>query len=316
MSMSDWMDNEPVDLPPEAGAEGRRGFEPNDEWVRNAEPEFQREVLRRWFLTRYWDPANETPYDSGEGGYIYIWGGPYEAGDELHGRFSGLVPEEVIEEVVEDLQRDGIYDWAPIHTEPDYDEAFELTTFVRGDPYRTFSTKLGEYDELRVFDPGVRLQPTMRQLIYSSLIAALEAYLAETLSYWVAEDNDVFRKLVEHSKEFREKKLSVSQIFERLDTLKDEVEKHLQTIVWHRLDIVGPLIGSSLGVKIPEIEPLMKRILVRHDIVHRGGRTKDGKTVNVTDADLDGLRAEIADFASSIEQDIDAIRPVSHEINL
>jgi hypothetical protein len=315
MSMSDWMDDEPpVDLPPDAGTEGRKGFEPNDEWVKSAEQEIQREVLRRWFLTRYWDPANDTPYDSGEGGYIYIWGGPYEAGDELHGRFCGVVPEEVIDEVVEDLQRDGIYDWAPIHTEPDYDEAFEFSVVFRGAPYCNVSTKLAEFDELRAINPGMRLQPAMRQLLYSSLIAALEAYLAETLSYWVSADKGVVRKIVEHSKEFREKKLAVSQIFERLDALSEEVEKHLQALVWHRLDIVGPLIGASLEVEIPEIGPLMKRILVRHDIVHRGGRTKDGKMVNVTDADLDGLRAEVADFTNSIEQRIDAIRPVAQEI--
>ena len=29
------------------------------------------------------DPANETPYESSEGGYIYIWGGPYDALEQL-----------------------------------------------------------------------------------------------------------------------------------------------------------------------------------------------------------------------------------------
>lgn len=312
--MGDWDDDESIDLPAEAGVESGRGFEPNDEWLKHADPELQKEVLRRWFSTRFWDPANETPHDSEEGGYLYIWGGPYDAEEELHGRFSDLVPDEVIDEAVEELQRDGIYEWAPIHTEPDYDEAFELAPFYRGDPYRAFSDKLGEFDELRAIKPGARLQSPMRQLLYSSLIAALEAYLAETLSYWVAEDKSVFRKIVEHSNDFRERKLSVSQIFERMDTLKDEVEKHLQTIVWHRLDVVGPLIGASLGIRIPEIGPLMKRIVVRHDIVHRGGKTKDGIVVNVTDADLDALRAEVSDFATSIERGIDESRPIAEEI--
>lgn len=310
---SDWFDEESIPLPPEAGSDGGKGFEPNDDWIRAAEADLQKEALRQWFTTRYWDPANETPYDSEEGGYIYVWGGPYEAGDELHSRFSGLVSEEVIEEVVEDLQSDGTYEWAPIHTEPDYDEAFELAAFLRGDPYRTLNSKLADFDELRAVDPGARLQPAMRQLLYSSLIAALEAYLAETLSYWVAQDNGVFRKVVEHSKEFREKKLTVSQIFDRMDALKDEVEKYLQTLVWHRLDIVGPLINASLGVDVPEIGPLMKRILTRHDIVHRGGRTKEGQIVEVSDADLDALRTQVAEFSGSIEQGINSTRPESKD---
>lgn len=307
---SDWFDEESVELPPGAGSDGGRGFEPNDEWIKGAEVDLQKEALRRWFTTRYCDPANETPYDSEEGGYIYVWGGPYEAGDELHSRFSGLVPDEVIDEVVEDLQSDGTDEWAPIHTEPDYDDAFELAAFIRGDPYRTLNSKLADFDELRKVDPGARLKPAMRQLLYSSLIAA---YMAETLSYWVSEDNGVFRKVVEQSKEFREKKLAVSQIFERMDALKDEVEKYLQTLVWHRLDIVGPLINASLGIDVPDIGPLMKRILTRHDIVHRGGRTKEGQIVDVSDADLDSLRTQVADFAGSIEHGINATRPESKD---
>ncbi len=33
------------------------------------------ELLRDWFFERYEDPANSTPYNSAEGGYLYIWGG-------------------------------------------------------------------------------------------------------------------------------------------------------------------------------------------------------------------------------------------------
>lgn len=304
MSISDWMGDEPTNLPPEAGTDTERGFEPNDEWVTTADAPLQREVLRRWFSTRYWDPANETPYVSEEGGYIYVWGGPYDAGEELQERFSGLVPEDVIDEVVEDLQRDGIYEWAPIHTEPDYDEAFELATFGRGEPFRNLSAKLAEIDDLKALEPAAHLKQAMRQLLYSSLIAALEAYLVETTSYWVAEDQRVFRRVVEHSREFREKKVSVSEIFSCMDSLKDEVEKYLQSLVWHRLDVIAPLLSASLEMEVPEIGPLMKRILVRHDIVHRGGRTKEGNVVNVTDSDLDALRAEVAEFANSIEREI------------
>ena len=44
-------------------------------------------AMRDWFLGSYEDPAENTPHDSGEGGYQYIWGGPYDALEEIGGAF-------------------------------------------------------------------------------------------------------------------------------------------------------------------------------------------------------------------------------------
>ena len=39
----------------------------------------QRKYMLYWFRERFEDPVEETPYNSREGGYLYIWGGPYDA---------------------------------------------------------------------------------------------------------------------------------------------------------------------------------------------------------------------------------------------
>src|SRR5215469_8320252 len=70
------------------------------------------EVMIDWFFQNYEDPVHSLPYESAEGGYIWIWGGPYNARDELGGKFSDLVSEKLIEEAVEEIQRDGLRDWA------------------------------------------------------------------------------------------------------------------------------------------------------------------------------------------------------------
>lgn len=60
-----------------------------------------------------------TPYNTQEGGYQYIWGGPYNAAEELSSEFDGLVSEQLIEEVAEEVESDGIIDWAPGTYHPD-----------------------------------------------------------------------------------------------------------------------------------------------------------------------------------------------------
>ena len=48
------------------------------------------EAMVDWFAANYEDPAQSTPYDSSEGGYQYIWGGPYDAEEEIWGAFPML----------------------------------------------------------------------------------------------------------------------------------------------------------------------------------------------------------------------------------
>src|SRR5208282_1412740 len=86
--------------------------------LRNADRETQLEVMKAWFRRHFEDPAECTPY---EGGYVWIWGGPYDAREQLEGEFSGVVPDDVIDGLAEELWRE-CAEWAPTHTSEDYDE--------------------------------------------------------------------------------------------------------------------------------------------------------------------------------------------------
>ncbi len=107
-------------------AKGKRYYSENDPEVGVTPSRLKRlgkarqlEYMTYWFHRNYADPAQETPYETAEGGYQYIWGGPYEANDELSNEFGDIVSEARIEEAVEIVQEDGIFDWAPGAEHPD-----------------------------------------------------------------------------------------------------------------------------------------------------------------------------------------------------
>lgn len=83
----------------------------------------QREYLLHWFGMYYEDPAQETPYNSQEGGYQYVWGGPYDAREELEEEFGSFISESVIESIVEEVESDGLTDWAPGRHHSDHQRA-------------------------------------------------------------------------------------------------------------------------------------------------------------------------------------------------
>jgi hypothetical protein len=87
------------------------------------------ETIKEWFFDNFEDPAESTPYESAEGGYQYIWGGPHSAQDILYDAFSGFAPIEAIEEALAEIQVNG-FDWVPnskrrLPPEEDEDESLD-----------------------------------------------------------------------------------------------------------------------------------------------------------------------------------------------
>jgi hypothetical protein len=78
------------------------------------------QAIKDWFLSNFEDPAESTPYESREGGYQYIWGGPYDAREQIEGYFGDSISDDVIDTVVHDLDGDAL-EWAP-HSNRIYDE--------------------------------------------------------------------------------------------------------------------------------------------------------------------------------------------------
>jgi hypothetical protein len=69
------------------------------------------EVIKEWFFSNFEDPTQSTPRVDGE--FLYVWGGPYDARDEIGNAFLEYASEQVIEDAIRAVEAEGIYDWAP-----------------------------------------------------------------------------------------------------------------------------------------------------------------------------------------------------------
>lgn len=73
--------------------------------------------MKEWFLERYEDPAENCPYESKEGGYFYLHGGPYNAEEVLSTEFSDRYFDDEIQEAAEELETEhSVYDWEMIES--------------------------------------------------------------------------------------------------------------------------------------------------------------------------------------------------------
>jgi len=95
------------------------------DWANSLTQPAMADHLVNWFQFYFEDPANETPYNSREGGYLYIHGGPYNAEEELRDNFESAVSEGAILEAVSRIEEDGTFDWAPSSQHRDKIDAME-----------------------------------------------------------------------------------------------------------------------------------------------------------------------------------------------
>ncbi|MGF6181251.1 DNA-binding MarR family transcriptional regulator [Massilia sp. UYP32] len=283
-------------------------FDPGDRELLTADRDQQIELMREWFLARYCDPAHETPYESAEGGYIWIWGGPYYAEDELRERFGGVVADEVIEALAEDLNFDGGYEWAPVRRDDDrdYEDRFGLDfdPAQPNDPLDKLKDRLAQTASVLSLQGDAQAMEQLPKMVFGAAISTLEAYLWEAVAFWAKGNRDVLKAIVKGMPALRDQEIKLGDVFDAHDAIETRVLTYLQNVVWHRFDTVAMLLRHGLGVKPPSFKTFVKALEKRHDIVHRSGHDKDGLPVTVTADDAKELAAAVEDFASELHQAI------------
>jgi hypothetical protein len=139
------------------------------------------------------------------------------------------------------------------------------------------------------------------KLLYANLITSMEAYLSDTLIKYVTENDGYLRKFTETYRPFRNQTFTTDDIFNRMDHLKDIVKGELRELMYHNLPKIKQIFMDSMGVDIGVIKDLYKAVLIRHDIVHRNGKDKDGKEHVITKENVEQLCALVNDFIYNIE---------------
>ena len=276
------------------------------EQLKNGDTEFQKQVMKEWFKLRFENPAEQTPYDSSEGGYIYIWGGPYEADDVLRDEFDGMVSNETIQECARELDDEGgCVDWARIPTEKDYDQSLIESSSQNVDFYLSFQAAINNIKAILNCEFGVGLNGILYRMAFVNVISTLEAFLTDAFMNTVLPNSNAVRKLVETSPEFRERKFLMADIFSRYGGLLEEVKEYLIGLPYHNLAKVGEMYKATLDVVFPHrVGDLFKAIQLRHDLVHRNGKRKDGSNISLTKDEVLGLVGLVEKFVIEINDQL------------
>ena len=178
--------------------------------------------------------------------------------------------------------------------EDDYDEEYKSSFF--DEHVRETIDVLDKIDSL---DNDAR--KLLYRTLYANVISSLEAYLSDRLIQKVMSSKDVKRKFVEQFSDYGEQKISISDIFKQIDNLDSRIKKDLRDIIYHNLPRVRNMYKKVLNIDFGDVAELMRCIDIRHDIVHRNGKDKDGNLRDISKDDVITLAQKVSSFIQNIE---------------
>ena len=174
-------------------------------------------------------------------------------------------------------------------------------------PFQTFAQNLTALRALAKSHAPAKaaLKQTFHRMLYSTAITVLETYLSDAFHQRVMGSDALIEKLLQTTPEFAERKYSLSDIIGWQRDIRNKVSEYLLGIVWHNLAKVGAMYSTMFQIPFPQqSRGVYHSVLVRHDIVHRNGRKKDGTLHRIFEHDINTVFDDIESFVTAIHQEL------------
>lgn len=197
---------------------------------------------------------------------------------------------------------------------PYYDQDDADESYWREEPseqLRILNRHLDSAWELLKLDVDQSNVFSLNVMIYGHVVAATEGFLSSVFIKTTVGREDLIRRLVETDPEFSKMKFSMSQLFEKRESIKDTVATYLQKLIFHDLKKVKPMYKSVLGHDLGEIDWLFKAVSKRHDCVHRAGYDKDGKPLTFAENEVEILIQNVRNMSQSIMDSVTKVEEAS-----
>ena len=193
---------------------------------------------------------------------------------------------------IPNLSSDYSVNVAPWELDQGAENRYELEAITYdADQEKRFLNDIENIEKLRLLE--VNDQPLRRILLrqlFIAVIGALETYLSDTFINETLESDDFLRNFIASNPEFKKQKITLSEVLD-VD-IKQIAKTAMIETIYHKLPVVKNMYEQTFGIQFPNISNMQRYVRLRHDLVHRYGKTTDGKPVDVTDEIIKSLCSE------------------------
>ena len=179
---------------------------------------------------------------------------------------------------------------------------FENLSKVRTNYFFSFSKSIKTIREVNNFSNSTKnnIKEHLRNMLFANVITSLESFLSDAFINTVKSNKEYVRKFVETYHNFKNEKFEYKDLFQYYESIDEKVTKAMLDVIYHDLKKVRGMYYDTLQIKFPEFYEIFKAVTVRHDLVHRNGKTKDGKIHKIENKDIEKLCDEVESFVKDI----------------
>ena len=146
------------------------------------------------------------------------------------------------------------------------------------------------------------IKDNLYRLLYANIISRMEAYLCDTIVNYVLSCEAHKRQFVQNYEPLATQKFQMSAIYAKYESLDKIIKGALTSIVYHDIELVKKLYKKVAVVELPYTKAIEEAIQIRHDIVHRNGKDKEGKLHSVSRVDIEILSDRVKDFIYEVDR--------------
>ena len=166
---------------------------------------------------------------------------------------------------------------------------------------KEFEKSIDEIYELSsILKEGDDLKKLLNRQVFISIIGTLETFLSETFLRLVFEEDSYFQSFVESHPIFKSQKFELRDLFKKQKEIREIAKKVILDTIFHNLSKVSQMYKNTFEIEFPDIAKLSKFVVIRHDLVHRNGKTKDGEELTIDDELIEALIDETKDFSEKV----------------
>ena len=104
----------------------------------------------------------------------------------------------------------------------------------------------------------------------------MEVFLCDTIVKYVMSEEAHKQHFVQTYDPLATQNFPMKAIYAKYKTLDKIIKDSLSAIVYHDLELVSKLYKKNTGVDVNPNDIIREAIKIRHDIVHRNGKDKEG----------------------------------------
>lgn len=187
----------------------------------------------------------------------------------------------------------------------DPDEFGEIDLYP-SEPYDLFEGARDDLNDLRRGSPGSASKPLLRKVLFQQYITLLEAFLSDTFTRVANRSTEAISDVIMELDAFKDSKVSYRELAVKPYFLREKVIEHLTNVSWHDLkranQISKTMLSASIFVDDNHKERLLAAVRIRHDLVHRNGKAKDGSSHTIDDDTLRTLAVDVDNAARQVTE--------------